>query len=153
MGVQYGNGEVADDKSKCSADVGLGVRIRHSSSDRSATTKAVRYRFVHCGSDETRGGSDGAILSTSKPENHENKKEGSKDVAHGNRTAKRLRKFRVSRAFCTRMEWIVEAFNEEGALAMMDDNEKTPDDECSEEWLGPVLGWDLGELEDRVEEL
>jgi hypothetical protein len=62
-------------------------------------------------------------------------------------------KYKVSRVYATRMEWVVKASSEAEALAMMSEDEHTPMDQADESWLGPIDGVPDHELDDRVEPL
>lgn len=48
-------------------------------------------------------------------------------------------KFKVSRVFATKYEWTIEAKDEDEALSMLDDDDKTPDGMANETWLGHVM--------------
>lgn len=64
-----------------------------------------------------------------------------------------MKKFRISRAYVTRLEWVVEAEDGDAALEMLDNDDQTPNDAADEEWLGPVFGLTGPDLEDDIEEI
>jgi hypothetical protein len=63
-----------------------------------------------------------------------------------------MKKFVVSRVYATRLEWTVEAETEAEAVAMMDDDEKTPTEMGSETWLGPAHVLSSSEMSDDCKE-
>lgn len=70
----------------------------------------------------------------------------------------KLKRFRVSRAYITRMEWIVSSESEENALALLDKqdengNDYLPSDAAGENWIGPWWGVSSSDCEDKAEAL
>jgi hypothetical protein len=61
-----------------------------------------------------------------------------------------MKTFKVSRVFCARHTWTVDAENEAEALAMLDDTNKTPNGAEDETWLG-TYGSITDDYEDKCE--
>lgn len=61
--------------------------------------------------------------------------------------------YSVSRTYCTRMTWTVDAVDEEEALAKLDSDDDTPWEEGKEVWQGPYDSNDGEDLEDSVREV